>query len=54
MSKNNWFTWVQVSCMQCGKLADIDKIHEDYIKYICKNCGETFAIINTVKYPHGV
>ena len=44
----------QKQCMKCGKLADIDQIHEDYTKYVCKNCGETFAIISAERFPYGV
>tara|TARA_R100000781_G_C4000419_1_gene100105 strand:+ start:56 stop:196 length:141 start_codon:yes stop_codon:yes gene_type:complete len=41
-------------CIKCGNLAPIDKIRPDFTSYKCEKCGQSFAIINNEKYPHGV
>ena len=41
-------------CMKCGSLVPPGKMTEDFTRYKCTKCGQEFAVINTVKYPHGV
>ena len=48
------FIMNEETCVKCGKILVINEIHEDYTSYKCHNCGETVAIINKERFPHGI